>query len=188
LISVKDWTVGGDPDSVPVLQGGGVRGTGCVRLGASSGPKTSGGPRVAEGLITPDQLRRLAEEKELAKAKEALEKKRKVDDERHHLRDAFMTQEIHPDVFERVSRVVQGAAERGESEVLAVRFPSEYCTDGGRAINNFEPGWPDTLTGFAKRGYEFFVKELQPKGYKVRAQILDFPGGVPGDVGLFLRW
>jgi hypothetical protein len=143
---------------------------------------------VAEGLITPDQLRRIADEKEMEKAKEALEKKRKVDDERHHLRDAFMAQDVHPEVFERVSKVVQSAAERGENEVLAVRFPSEYCTDGGRAINNFEPNWPETLTGFAKRGHEFFKKELEPNGFKVRAQILDFPGGVPGDVGIFLRW
>ena len=143
---------------------------------------------MAETLVTPEQLRRIAEEKEMAKAKEALEKKRKVEDDRHQLRDAFMSQDIHPQVFERLTRVVQSAAERGESEVLAIRFPSEYCTDGGRAINNFEPNWTGTLTGFAKRAHEFFLKELEPKGYKVRAQILDFPGGVPGDVGLFLRW
>ena len=139
-------------------------------------------------LITPDELRRLADEQEMARAREALEKQRKVDDDRHHLRDAFMAQEIHPDVFERVSRVVKGAAERGEREVLAIRFPSEYCTDHGRAINNFESGWPDTLTGFARRAYEFWQKELEPRGYKLRAQIMDFPGGVPGDVGIFLRW
>jgi hypothetical protein len=54
---------------------------------------------VAEGLITPDQLRRIAEEKEMTQAREALEKKRKADDERHHLHDAFMSQDIHPDVF-----------------------------------------------------------------------------------------
>ena len=143
---------------------------------------------MAEGLITPDELRRLTEEEEMEKAKEALEKQRKVDDDRHHLRDAFMAQEIHPEVFERVSRVVKGAAERGEREVLAIRFPSEYCTDHGRAINNFESGWPDTLTGFARRAYEFWQKELEPRGYKLRAQIMDFPGGVPGDVGIFLRW
>jgi hypothetical protein len=139
-------------------------------------------------LITPDELRRLAKEQEMAKARELLEKQRKVEDERYHLRDAFMAQEIHPDVFDRVSRVVKSAAERGEREVLAVRFPSEYCTDGGRAINNFEPNWPETLTGFAKRAHEFFQKELQPRGFKARAQILDFPGGVPGDVGIFLSW
>jgi hypothetical protein len=139
-------------------------------------------------LITPDELRRLAEEQEMAKARELLQKQRKVEDERHHLRDAFMAQEIHPDVFDRVSRVVKSAAERGEREVLAVRFPSEYCTDGGRAINNVEPNWPETLTGFAQRAYEFFRKELEPRGYKLRAQVMDFPGGVPGDIGIFLRW
>jgi hypothetical protein len=143
---------------------------------------------MTANLITPDELRRIADDKEMEKAREALEKKRKADDDRHHLRDAFMAQEIHPDVFERVSRVVKGAAERGEREVLAVRFPSEYCTDGGRAINSFEPDWPKTLTGFAKRAYEFWQKELEPQGYKLRAQITDFPGGMPGDVGIFLRW
>jgi hypothetical protein len=143
---------------------------------------------VAEGMITPDELRRIAEEKEMAQLREALEKKRKADEERHHLHDAFMAEELVPDVFERASRLVKGAAERGEREVLAIRFSSEYCTDGGRAINSFEPDWPESLTGFAKRAYEFWQKELEPKGYKLRAQIMDFPGGVPGDVGIFLRW
>ena len=58
---------------------------------------------MAEGLITPDELRRIAEEKEMAKAREALEKKRKVDEAQHQVRDAFMSREIHPEVFERVS-------------------------------------------------------------------------------------
>ena len=143
---------------------------------------------MAEGLITPDELRRIADEKEMERAREALEKKRKVEDEQHHLRDAFMSQELHPEVFERVSRVVKSAAERGEHEVMALRFPSAYCTDGGRAINNYETNWPETLTGFARSAHEFWQKELQPRGYKVRAQILDFPGGMPGDVGIFLKW
>lgn len=143
---------------------------------------------MAGGLVSPDELRRIADEHEMAKAREALEKKRKGDDERHQFREAFISREIHPEVFDRLSRLVQGAAERGEREVLVLRFPSEYCTDGGRAINNFESSWGDTLTGFAERAHEFWHKELAPKGYKVRAQIMDFPGGVPGDVGIFLSW
>jgi hypothetical protein len=143
---------------------------------------------VAEGLITPEHLRRIAEEKEMAQLHEVLEKKRKADEAQDQVREAFMSREIHPEVFERVSRVVKSAAERGEREVLALRFSSEYCTDGGRAINSFEPDRPESLTGFAKRAYEFWQKELEPHGYKLRAQILDFPGGMPGDVGIFLRW
>lgn len=69
-----------------------------------------------------------------------------------------------------------------------MRFPSAYCTDRGRAINNFEPDWPQTLTGFAKKAHAFYEKELAPLGYKVRAQIMDYPDGMLGDVGIFLRW
>ena len=143
---------------------------------------------MAEGMITPDELRRIADEKEMAKAREALEKKRKADEAQDQVREAFMSRDIHPEVFERVSRVVKSAAEQGQREVLALRFSSEYCTDRGRAINSFEPDWPKTLTGFAKRAYEFWQKELEPQGYKLRAEIMDFPGGMPGDVGMFLRW
>ena len=143
---------------------------------------------MAEGLITPDELRRIADEKEMAKAREALEKKRKADEAQDQVREAFMSRDIHPEVFERVSKVVRAAAERGEREVLALRFSSEYCTDGGRAINSLEPDWPESLTGFAKRAYEFWQEELEPQGYKLRAQIMDFPGGMPGDVGMFLKW
>jgi cyclopropane fatty-acyl-phospholipid synthase-like methyltransferase len=139
-------------------------------------------------LITPEQLRQIAEEKEMAQLREVLDKKRKADDERQQLRDAFMSRQIHPEVFERMSRVVKSAAERGEREVLALHFSSEYCPDRGRAINNFEPDWPKSLTGFAKRAYQFWERELQPQGYKLRAQIMDFPGGMPGDVGMFLGW
>jgi hypothetical protein len=139
-------------------------------------------------VIKPDDLKRLTEEAEMAKAREALEKKRKIEHERDEFHHTFMARDIHPDVFARVSRLVKGAAERGQHEVVALHFPSSYCTDHGRAINNFEPEWPETLTGFAKRAHEFYEKELAPLGYKVRAQIMDYPGGMPGDVGLFLRW
>jgi hypothetical protein len=139
-------------------------------------------------VIRPDDLKRIAEEVEMAKAREALEKKRKEDHERDAFRDSFMSREIQPEVFERLSRLVKSAAERGEHEVMVLHFPSAWCIDGGRAINNFEPDWPQTMTGFAKKAHAFYEKELAPLGYKVRAQIMDYPGGVPGDVGLFLRW
>jgi hypothetical protein len=143
---------------------------------------------MAEGMITPDELRRIADDKEKEQLQVALEKKRKADEAQDQVREAFMAREIHPEVFERVSKLVRAAAERGEREVLVLRFSSEYCTDGGRAINSFEPDWPKSLTGFAKVAYEFWQKELEPQGYKLRAQIMDFPGGMPGDVGIFLSW
>jgi hypothetical protein len=32
------------------------------------------------------------------------------------------------------------------------------------------------------------MAELKPLGFKLNAQILDYPGGMPGDIGLYLRW
>ena len=47
---------------------------------------------------------------------------------------------------------------------------------------------PTTLEGFAKKAYDFFEKELRPLEFKLHAEIVSFPGGMPGDVGLFLKW
>ena len=142
-----------------------------------------------DDLIRPDALRRISEEKEMEKLKELLKRKQKAEEERTAFHQTFETREVDPAEARRVvSALVRRAAEDGKREVMAFRFPSEWCTDKGRAINNFEPDWPETLTGFAKRGYEYYEQELRPAGYKVRAQIIDYPGGVPGDVGIFLRW
>lgn len=139
-------------------------------------------------LITPDQLREIAHRREMEKLNEILAARGKAEAEAKDLYKAFMEREIHPDVKHRVSDAVRRAAERGERQVLVIQFSSEWCSDRGRAINNNEPDWPKTLTGFAKRALEYFEKELRPLGYKAHAQILNYPGGMPGDVGLFLAW
>ena len=105
------------------------------------------------------------------------------------LHEAFMNEGPRPDWADRLNRAINAAVERGQNEVMVMRFPAAWLSDKGRAINNFEPSWPETLTGRAKAGYEeVFVKELEPKGYKIKAQILNFPGGMPGEVGIYLIW
>src|SRR5271166_6579662 len=83
---------------------------------------------------------------------------------------------------------VKLAAERGDEEMLIGRFPSELCTDHGRAINNTEEGWPDTLIGVPRQVYEIWKEKLQPLGYHLKAMIIEWPGGFPGDVGMYLTW
>lgn len=139
-------------------------------------------------LVTPEELRRLTEEHEMAMLREAQERDKKRQKEQDSVHDAFINQHVRPDAKERFTRAVREAAERGVREIQIVRFPSSYCSDGGRAINNFEPDWPNTLTGFAREAFEVYDRHLKQKGYKLRAQILDYPGGMPGDIGLFLRW
>jgi hypothetical protein len=139
-------------------------------------------------LISPQELRRMADQKSQAEARQASEAMERQEVEKRKLREAFLGRELHPEVRARVSAVVKRAAERGEHEVLAIQFPCSYCKDSGRAINNLAPDWPQSLDGFARHAYEFFEKELRPQGYKLRAQILDYPGGKPGDIGMFLSW
>lgn len=143
---------------------------------------------LGDDLITPDDLRKITEEHEMAALREALERDKKLQKEQDAVRQAFMDQHVRPDAKERFTRAVRDAAARGVKEIQVARFPSSYCTDGGRAINNFEADWPNSLTGYAREAYEVYERNLKQKGYKLRAQILDYPGGMPGDVGLFLRW
>ena len=141
-----------------------------------------------DDIINPAELRKATETKELARAREIFEADKRRADERRQVQEAFMNRQIHPDVKNRLRTAMMAAAERGENHLPVFTFPSELCTYGGRAINNSDPNWPETLAGFALRAYEFYKAELQPHGYKLRAEILDFPGGKPGEVGITLSW
>jgi hypothetical protein len=92
------------------------------------------------------------------------------------------------DRLARAAAIIKRAASNGRTEVEVMRFPNQLCTDRGRAINQMEPGWEDTLTGLPKELLEFWRKHLRDRGYKMRVQIVDFPGGMPGDVGMTLSW
>ena len=40
----------------------------------------------------------------------------------------------------------------------------------------------------ADGAYKFYESTLRPRGFKLSASVVDFPGGKPGDIGFFLRW
>jgi hypothetical protein len=84
--------------------------------------------------------------------------------------------------------VIKRAANNGLTEIEVARFPHELTTDHGRAINQREPGWEKTLTGYPKELYDFWEKHLKPRGYKTAFAIVDWPGGLPGQIGITLRW
>jgi hypothetical protein len=87
-----------------------------------------------------------------------------------------------------IMQLVSQAADRGQSQVQIYRFPNTMCTDRGRQINNIEPDWPQTLEGRPKAGYEFWRDDLRPLGFGLKAEVLEYPGGMPGDIGFFLTW
>src|SRR5690242_19558713 len=84
--------------------------------------------------------------------------------------------------------IIHRAVKNRLTEVEIIRFPNELCTDKGRAINQQEPGWENTLTGEPKEIYQFWDKYFRPQGHKLRVQVVDFPGGLPGDIGMTVSW
>ena len=90
--------------------------------------------------------------------------------------------------MKRAAAIINRAVENGRTEVEVFRFPNSLCTDHGRAINQQEPGWDETLTGLPRELYKFWKQHLQSRGYRLKVQIVDWPGGMPGDVGMTLSW
>ena len=128
--------------------------------------------------------------KEAEKASAAMRERTAADTEKQALMEKFSRPSGVSDEerMARAAAIIKRAADNGLTEVLIVRFPNELCTDRGRAINQTEPGWEKTLTGLPKELFEFFEKFLKPRGYRIAFQIVDFPGGMPGDVGVTLKW
>src|SRR3954463_11969305 len=92
------------------------------------------------------------------------------------------------EVVDKARIIIERAVENGLLSVQVLRFPNNLCTDNGRAINQHEAGWENTLTGIPKELYEFWKRQLQPRGYHIRYDIIDYPGGMPGDVGVTISW
>jgi hypothetical protein len=84
--------------------------------------------------------------------------------------------------------VIQRAVRNGMTEVQVYRFPNSLCTDKGRTIGQQELGWENTLTGIPKEIYQLWADYLKPRGYRISYQIIDYPGGMPGDIAITIAW
>jgi hypothetical protein len=146
-------------------------------------------PPGAAAFSAADIKRRMAE-REAAKAAQELQHMREQEEHQKKIMEEF---QAPPDrtpeqLMTLMTTLVDRAADQGHTEVQIYRFPNELCTDRGRAINNFEEGWDKTLTGRPKLAYEFWHDRLRPLGFGLKAEIIDYPGGMPGDVGFSLTW
>ena len=139
-------------------------------------------------FLNPSDLKKIAEELELAERRAEAGRRLQADQVAESLKQEFLSRELSPEAPNRINNAIRRAAEDGKSEVLVLRFPSTFTTDGGRRINNYEADWPSSLEGFAKTALDYYEKELRPLGYTLRAEIMNFPDGMPGDVGMYLRW
>lgn len=116
------------------------------------------------------------------KAREAEEKKL------HAFTDDFLHKHVSEDEIAMVRRLVANAVRDGKMEAMVYSFPSALCTDSGRAINNNDPRWPETLQGKAREFYDRYEQLGKPQGYRLKAMVVTFPDGIPGDIGFFLNW
>ena len=129
----------------------------------------------------------------LAEAEEA-ERQARARAEAKAEKKALIDQLIKPsgiseeEAIRRAVTIIERAITNRMTEVEVFRFPNQLCTDKGRAINQQESGWEKTLTGSPKEIYQLWDKYFRPRGYKLKVQVVDFPDGLPGDIGMTLSW
>lgn len=146
-----------------------------------------------ESFMSADDLRTYMQEVEQSKLSKELAAMDREEQARAELVKTLSTPlDVTPELLHTIAQnlinKMKIAAQRGETEIMVMRFPNALCTDKGRAINNAEEGWPDTLTGRPRQAFELWRDYLRPAHYKLKAMIVDWPHGMPGDVGFFLSW
>ena len=136
-----------------------------------------------------DCMKKIAEA-EAEKASEYMRRQAAAEAEKRALMERFEKPSGVSDDerLKRAAAIIKRAVDNGLTEVLVGRFPNTLLTDRGRAINQMEPGWENTLTGLPNELFQFWEQHLKPRGYRLRCQIVDWPGGMPGDIGMTLAW
>jgi hypothetical protein len=146
--------------------------------------------KIDELLPTAREIQKQAALQEAERAEQYARRTAAAESEKHKLIERLSKPSglTEDDKVKLASTVIERAVRNGLTEVQVYRFPHTLCTDNGRAINQQEPGWEKTLTGVPKEIYQLWEKYFRARGYRLRVQIVDFPGGVPGDVGMTLSW
>ena len=147
-------------------------------------------PKMDDLLPTASEILKQAALKEAEKAAETGRRAAAAEEEKRQLIER-LSQPSGKSEEEKVklaATVIQRAVRNGLTEVQVYRFPNLLCTDRGRAINQREEGWENTLTGIPKEIFQLWADHLKPRGYRIAYQIIDFPGGMPGDIGVTLSW
>ncbi len=162
-------------------------------MSEKSGPVFSVGALFAERDARRERERQAEEQLKRRQEEELAEFRKRLED--------FQLTDAHVEVvLDRIKR----AFDRGETELLLTSFPSDFCTDSGRAIINAdappinkpdrnapeaqEPAWLATMPRGARPVYEYWKQNLEPGGFKFSVRIINYVDGKPGDVGLFFSW
>ena len=156
----------------------------------SSDRSTTQTPSTGTATFSAADLKRRMAEREAAKAAEEMRRMREQEEKQKAVMAEFHKppERTPEELMNFVMRLVDHAAETGQTEVQVYRFPNQLCSDRGRRINNSQPDWEQTLEGRPKAAYEFWHEHLRPLGFGLKAEVVEYPGGMPGDIGFFLTW
>src|SRR5215469_3297327 len=146
--------------------------------------------KIDELLPTAQEIQKQAAVQEAAKAEEHAQRLAAVEGEKRALIERLSKPSglSEDEKVKLASTVIQRAVRNGLTEVQVYRFPNSLCTDRGRAINQQEAGFEKTLQGIPKEIFQLWTDYLKPRGYRIRYQIIDFPGGMPGDISITIAW
>jgi hypothetical protein len=162
--------------------------------------QVQGGSLSVSALFAERDARRRRDKE----AEEQLQRRKEeeVAEFRKRLDNFQLTDAIIQSGLDRIRR----AFERGETELMIASFPSRFCSDSGRAVINAgappinkpsqaelatrseEPDWVATMPAGVRQVYNYWKDNLKAGGFKFSARIVNYPGGMPGDVGLFFSW
>lgn len=146
-----------------------------------------------ESFMSAADLRTYMQKMQMVRASESVQGMSQADTARQELVKQLMepinlTPARVQEITKTLKSKLKAAAERGDTELMVMRFPNALCTDKGRAMNNSEPDWPQTLLGRPRQAYELWRDQLQSLGFRLSAMVIDWPHGLPGDIGFFLSW
>jgi hypothetical protein len=133
-------------------------------------------------------LRKTMLDEQMAEARKHDEQRKREEKKLTDFTEGFLKGQVTENEIATVRRLVMNAVKEGKMEALVYTFPSDLCSDRGRAINSNDPDWAETLQGKAKQFYQRYLAYGKPQGFKLKAMVINFPGGMPGDVGFYLNW
>lgn len=147
-------------------------------------------PKIDELLPPAKEIQKQAAIKDAEKADEFAKKLAAAEAEKRALIERLSKPSglSEDEKIQLAANVIQRAVRNGLSEVQVYRFANSLCTDRGRAINQRERGWEKTLTGIPLEIYQLWSDYLKPRGYRILYQIVEFPGGMPGDISIVIAW
>jgi CBS domain-containing protein len=145
-------------------------------------------PPAPADVLSAEGFRNVVHRHEREETSHREEAHRLAREKRHHRVNEMLAGDLTDAAWRHVLHDARSAAGKGEKEHMLLKFPCELCTDHGRAVNVPDPSWPATLRGLPAQVYLRWKQELRPQGFRLTARVIDFPDGVPGDIGLFLVW